>query len=120
MEQTQAQGLLCPHCRVDLVMSERQRVEIDYCPKCRGVWLDRGELDTIIERAVAEARAAAPVAPASFLPNGGGAQGLWPSQRDQADHASQRGYRKDDDDRHHDDRHDAGRRRESFLERLFD
>ena len=52
MEQTQPPaGLVCPHCRVDLVMSERQRVEIDYCPKCRGIWLDRGELDTIIERA---------------------------------------------------------------------
>jgi len=35
-------------------MSERQGIEIDYCPKCRGVWLDRGELDKIIERAGAE------------------------------------------------------------------
>jgi len=41
-------GLICPACRVDLVMSERQGVEIDYCPKCRGVWLDRGELDKIL------------------------------------------------------------------------
>lgn len=41
----------CPSCKVDLVMSERQGIEIDYCPKCRGVWLDRGELDKIIERA---------------------------------------------------------------------
>lgn len=40
----------CPVCEVDLSMSERQGVEIDYCPKCRGVWLDRGELDKIIER----------------------------------------------------------------------
>ncbi|WP_191337367.1 zf-TFIIB domain-containing protein [Helicobacter pullorum] len=40
----------CPVCNVDLVMSERSGVEIDYCPKCRGVWLDRGELDKIIER----------------------------------------------------------------------
>ena len=47
-------GLPCPVCRVDLVMSERQGIEIDYCPKCRGVWLDRGELDKIIERAAAE------------------------------------------------------------------
>jgi Zn-finger nucleic acid-binding protein len=47
-------GLLCPACRVDLVMSERQGVEIDYCPKCRGVWLDRGELDKILERGAAE------------------------------------------------------------------
>ncbi len=41
----------CPVCNVDLTMSDRQGVEIDYCPKCRGVWLDRGELDKIIERA---------------------------------------------------------------------
>lgn len=40
----------CPNCNVDLVMSERSGVEIDYCPTCRGVWLDRGELDKIIER----------------------------------------------------------------------
>lgn len=40
----------CPVCAVPLVMSERQGVEIDYCPQCRGVWLDRGEPDKIIER----------------------------------------------------------------------
>jgi Zn-finger nucleic acid-binding protein len=42
----------CPHCtEPDLTMSNRDGVEIDYCPRCRGVWLDRGELDKIIERA---------------------------------------------------------------------
>ena len=41
----------CPIDQSDLVMSERQGVEIDYCPQCRGVWLDRGELDKILERA---------------------------------------------------------------------
>lgn len=46
----QTESLLCPTCRVDLVMSGRQGIEIDYCPRCRGVWLDRGELDKIIER----------------------------------------------------------------------
>jgi hypothetical protein len=41
----------CPNCKnIDLVLSERQNVEIDYCPTCRGVWLDRGELDKIIEK----------------------------------------------------------------------
>lgn len=41
----------CPVCTdIDLTMSERQGVEIDYCPRCRGVWLDRGELDKIMER----------------------------------------------------------------------
>jgi Zn-finger nucleic acid-binding protein len=49
-----APGLLCPACRTDLVMTERQNIEIDYCPKCRGVWLDRGELDKIIERSAAQ------------------------------------------------------------------
>ena len=41
----------CPVCGTpDLLMTERQGVEIDYCPSCRGVWLDRGELDKLIER----------------------------------------------------------------------
>lgn len=40
----------CPNCNETLVMADRQGVEIDYCPKCRGVWLDKGELDKIIER----------------------------------------------------------------------
>lgn len=43
----------CPVCKnVNLEMSERQGIEIDYCPQCRGVWLDRGELDKVIERSV--------------------------------------------------------------------
>lgn len=42
----------CPTCNADLVMSERQGVEIDYCPQCRGVWLDRGELDKIIDKSM--------------------------------------------------------------------
>lgn len=40
----------CPVCNVDLLMTVRESVEIDYCPQCRGVWLDRGELDKIIEK----------------------------------------------------------------------
>jgi len=55
----------CPQC-VDqlLTMAERQGVELDYCPKCRGVWLDRGELDKVIERSAAHSAppAAAPAA----------------------------------------------------------
>lgn len=43
----------CPVCtNVDLVMSERNGVEIDYCPNCRGIWLDRGELDKIMDKAM--------------------------------------------------------------------
>ncbi len=49
----------CPTCDgVNLVMSERSGIEIDYCPQCRGVWLDRGELDKIIERAAPAPQAA--------------------------------------------------------------
>lgn len=44
----------CPVCKnVTLVMADRQGIEVDYCPQCRGVWLDRGELDKLIERAAA-------------------------------------------------------------------
>jgi Zn-finger nucleic acid-binding protein len=43
----------CPICNVDLQMTDRQGIEIDYCPQCRGVWLDRGELDKLIERSAA-------------------------------------------------------------------
>jgi Zn-finger nucleic acid-binding protein len=41
----------CPQCQTDLMISDRQGIEIDFCPQCRGVWLDRGELDKLIERA---------------------------------------------------------------------
>ncbi len=42
----------CPVCKTKLLMSEKQGIEIDYCPDCRGVWLDRGELDKIIEKSI--------------------------------------------------------------------
>ena len=45
----------CPVDNSELVMSERQGIEIDYCPQCRGVWLDRGELDKIVERSAGQA-----------------------------------------------------------------
>jgi Zn-finger nucleic acid-binding protein len=73
----------CPVCKVSLTMSERQGIEIDYCPQCRGVWLDRGELDKILERSVeaeAAARPAAPRAPQAPPPPqpGYGAPGGYP------------------------------------------
>jgi Zn-finger nucleic acid-binding protein len=40
----------CPSCSETLLMSDKKGVEIDYCPNCRGIWLDRGELEKIIER----------------------------------------------------------------------
>ena len=60
----------CPVCKeTELRISERQGIEIDYCPQCRGVWLDRGELDKLIERSLqqeipaASAARPAPVSP---------------------------------------------------------
>lgn len=45
--------MLCPVCKnVNLLITDRQGIEIDYCPQCRGVWLDRGELDKIIEKSL--------------------------------------------------------------------
>jgi hypothetical protein len=99
-------GMLCPACKVDLVMSERQNVEIDYCPKCRGVWLDRGELDKIIERAVTQdappPQQQAPQQPVHAAPP--------PPPRE---------YYRDDDYRY--DKHRKyGHRRKSWLEEIFD
>src|SRR5688572_20691594 len=63
-------AMQCPVCRVPLAMSDRQGVEIDYCPQCRGVWLDRGELDKIIERSAPQAAPApAPAAPQRPAPD---------------------------------------------------
>ncbi|MFK7944377.1 MAG: zf-TFIIB domain-containing protein [Paracoccaceae bacterium] len=53
----------CPIDGTQLVMTDRSGVEIDYCPQCRGVWLDRGELDKIIERSGAAAASHAPPPP---------------------------------------------------------
>ena len=62
----------CPNDGAVLTMSERSGVEIDYCPECRGVWLDRGELDKILDRMAAETPAAPPpAAPATGLPTAG-------------------------------------------------
>lgn len=44
----------CPSCSTKLHMTERKGIEIDFCPDCRGVWLDRGELDKILEKSIAE------------------------------------------------------------------
>ncbi len=54
----------CPTDQTVLVMSERSGIEIDYCPTCRGVWLDRGELDKIIDRSLGQAAPAPAPAPA--------------------------------------------------------
>lgn len=78
----------CPTCSdVSLVMTERQGVEIDYCPTCRGVWLDRGELDKLIERAAAPepARQSVTSRPdfedSDRYPSGGRGAGQYPSRK---------------------------------------
>ena len=98
----------CPVCKTtNLVMSERQGIEIDYCPQCRGVWLDRGELDKIIERS-AEAPAAPAPGPAS--PSGPQAAPYPPQQYPQH---QQPGY--------YDPRHGYHKKkRKGFLSDLFD
>ncbi|SHF46946.1 hypothetical protein SAMN05444279_1586 [Ruegeria intermedia] len=85
----------CPIDGEPLVMTERSGVEIDYCPKCRGVWLDRGELDKIIERSVPSA----------------------PEPRREERHREER-YR--DDPRGYRDARPYKKKRESFLSDLFD
>jgi uncharacterized protein len=84
----------CPLDETQLVMTDRQGIEIDYCPQCRGVWLDRGELDKLIERS----------------------QGA--PERPPLARGNDRPHRYDDDDDDH--RHRRGRKRESFLGELFD
>jgi Zn-finger nucleic acid-binding protein len=56
-------SMKCPIDGSDLMMTERQGIEIDYCPKCRGIWLDRGELDKLIERSASAAPPQPVVAP---------------------------------------------------------
>jgi uncharacterized protein len=110
-------SLLCPSCKTDLVMSERQGVEIDYCPKCRGVWLDRGELDKIIERADGPGQPPPQAAAAPpFAPN----QGLFAQPQPARPPQDDRRYdtrRYDDDD---DDRRYGYKKRKNWLSEMFD
>jgi Zn-finger nucleic acid-binding protein len=94
----------CPICPdADLVMMERQGVEIDYCPKCRGVWLDRGELDKIIERS-APAQTPNPMPMPNPPPNAPSGYGYPQGYSDHHDHHGKHGYH----------------RRKSWLGELFD
>ncbi|MEJ0017353.1 MAG: zf-TFIIB domain-containing protein [Acetobacteraceae bacterium] len=117
-----AGGMPCPRCHVDLLMSERQGIEIDYCPKCRGVWLDRGELDKLIERSEQQAMAAVPPQQAVGAPP----QSVWtapvapPQQQQQAPGWGQRRHDDDDDDYRKGGHGGRGSRRRSWLGELFD
>lgn len=97
----------CPVDESTLVMSERSGIEIDYCPQCRGVWLDRGELDKIIDRSVEHEAprpaAQAPQAPAPQAPPSSYDTYRAPQQYPPQQH----GYYKK-------------RKRESWLSELFD
>ncbi|MGV3724736.1 MAG: zf-TFIIB domain-containing protein [Actinomycetota bacterium] len=90
----------CPVCSVPLQMTERQGVEIDYCSKCRGVWLDRGELDKILERSRGGLAGPEAAPPRDRLPG-------------YAEPHRRRDYDDDDDYRY-------GRKRKNWLEDLFD
>jgi Zn-finger nucleic acid-binding protein len=108
---TTTTGMNCPACNtVQLVVIEREGVEIDYCPNCRGVWLERNELDTIIRRANEER--AAPPQPGPY-PTQPPPQSTPPYMEDS---------RYDDDDyrkKHYREGH-YKKRKGGFLEDLFD
>ena len=94
----------CPVCKEpSLIMTDRQGIEVDYCPQCRGVWLDRGELDKIIERSVDGSSAGR---------SRGSYRETEPATRDR------RPYRDDDD--YDDDRSKYRKKRGSWLGELFD
>ncbi|MFE5311017.1 zf-TFIIB domain-containing protein [Isoptericola sp. NPDC056605] len=126
----------CPHDQTVLVMSERKGIEIDYCPQCRGVWLDRGELDKLIERSLeseiaAEARGPVPPAPASAPAGAAYPAPGYDDRRYDDKRYDERRYddkryderRYDDkryDDRGYDPRYRKRKKKESFLGDLFD
>ena len=99
--------MLCPTCdNVNLAMTDRQGIEIDYCPKCRGIWLDRGELDRLIERAEQTAAPPVPSAPAPYA-------------KDPSRHAGDRDH-PHRDQQHRDQQGYRGKRPKSLLGELFD
>ena len=119
----------CPVDSIDLIMSERSGIEIDYCPQCRGVWLDRGELDKILDRAATAAGPAVssqppPVAPGPVPPPLYGADPRRDVRRPDDRRYDDRRY----DDRRDRPRHDQPRfddhrrpkKKEGWLGELFD
>lgn len=95
----------CPICTgIDLIMSDKQGVEIDYCPQCRGIWLDRGELDKIIERANAQTMTQS--APSYQQP-------------DYRRNNEEKYYEKSHHDSHH-NYHGYDKKKKGFLGELFD
>jgi uncharacterized protein len=113
----------CPNCNNTLVMADRQGIEIDYCPECRGVWLDRGELDKIIERSH-QVYTPAPrqEMPRQEVPRVEQPRGDYPAIPYKEGYGRGDDYRRDreyrdDDDYDHDHKK---RKRRSFLDDIFD
>ena len=113
----------CPVCDVDLSISSREGVEIDFCPQCRGVWLDRGELDKVIERA------AVSMAPSGAATGARGREERYddrPPPRYDDRPPPRYDDRRDDDRRRYDDDRYRGddrykkKKRRSFLDDLFE
>jgi len=102
----------CPTDGTTLTMSERSGIEIDYCPTCRGVWLDRGELDKIIERAVKEDAPPPPQAQPQ--------QPTYAAPPPVYSAPPPREHYRDDDYRGYDKHRKYGHRRKSWLEEIFD
>ena len=115
----------CPVDDETLVMADRNGIEIDYCPKCRGVWLDRGELDKIIERAGAAQAPAQPAAAAPPPPPPQATGYAQPAPPPPPGYAPQ-GYGRpkyDSDDRNSDEyyrKHGYHKKRKSLLGEIFD
>jgi Zn-finger nucleic acid-binding protein len=106
----ETEPMKCPIDDTALVMSDRQGIEIDYCPKCRGVWLDRGELDKIIERSLPQAAPPPPQAQAQAYDAPPPRFAERPREYDDRD------YRREAD--HHNRK--PYKKRESFLSDIFD
>jgi Zn-finger nucleic acid-binding protein len=113
--------MLCPNpsCAAitphpTLTLSERQGIEIDYCPTCRGVWLDRGELDKLIERATAEIQPALVSQPRAPEPPPRHESHYKDPYKDHYKHSHKEYYNKDYYKGHY------GHRKKSLLGELFD
>jgi len=109
----------CPNCNIALMMTERKGIEIDFCTQCRGVWLDRGELDKIIEISTKELTASikesAPQRDA-VRPSKSDRSRQYSRERD--DHRDRDRYRDDDRGKYRD--RDRYKKPKSTLEQLFD
>lgn len=90
----------CPNCNETLLISDKQGVEIDYCPNCRGIWLDRGELEKIMERSASH----------------------YSNRKNYEDDYKRYGYKDHDDDhhKHQHNPHHPHKKKKSFLDDFFD